>query len=171
MTLISSQSRGSPNVQNTAQVSFPSGSWPEGTAFRINLVSTSSDNQAILAQSSEFNITSSGSGSGAVASSATTSATSTGTPPATLAGMRTSTTAMTTPVGAVNGASASQSGNGLPNVGAVSSPPSGAMGEKLSGSGNADNQTTSNAATELVGAPSIVFTAVIGVAAFFGIYA
>lgn len=42
-------------------MTYPGGTWPVGVAFQINLVTSTMSNQAILAQSPQFNISNSGS--------------------------------------------------------------------------------------------------------------
>ncbi len=86
VTLIANQSTGSANMVNSATVTYSSGAWPTGTAFQINLMSSSENNAAILAQSKMFNITSSGS---------STSGSSTGAVPTTMSMSTSSMTPMT----------------------------------------------------------------------------
>ncbi|KAI9638867.1 uncharacterized protein MKK02DRAFT_41894 [Dioszegia hungarica] len=68
VTIKESQSS-STGSSNSASITYPGGTWPVGTAFQINLVTSTMSNQAILAQSNQFNITNSG--AAAVASSST----------------------------------------------------------------------------------------------------
>ena len=70
MTLVKNQDTGDADETQTATVSFPSGSWPTGHAFQINLVQTTNGQTAILAQSGQFNISSGGSSSSSSSSAA-----------------------------------------------------------------------------------------------------
>jgi len=115
VTLIANQSTGDSGVQNSATVTYPGGAWPTGYGFQVNLMSSSSFNAAILAQSSMFNITSSG-GSSVSASSTSTSSMSTtsNSLPTTLTGMT-----LTTPATVTSGTATSSGGDasgGIPNA-------------------------------------------------------
>ncbi|KII94946.1 hypothetical protein PLICRDRAFT_96135 [Plicaturopsis crispa FD-325 SS-3] len=63
-------------TKGSITVSAPSGGWPVGSAFQVNLVQDSSDVNTILAQSAQFNITSSGSSSSSGASTTTAASSS-----------------------------------------------------------------------------------------------
>lgn len=118
VTLVQNQSTGAANQVNSVTVTFPNGAWPTGTAFQINLVSSTNSDSAILAQSPQFNITSGGSSGGSSASS------STGSAPTTISGSSTRSSAASTipavtntngqPAGASTGATSSN--NALPNA-------------------------------------------------------
>ncbi|WVQ77775.1 hypothetical protein IAR50_007465 [Cryptococcus sp. DSM 104548] len=69
VTIVANQS----SSDGSATVTYPDGNWPTGTAFQINLLSAKS---AILAQSSQFNITDSSSSSSSSAASSTSSGSS-----------------------------------------------------------------------------------------------
>ncbi|WWD20348.1 hypothetical protein CI109_104824 [Kwoniella shandongensis] len=123
VTLIANQSTGAANSVNSATVSFPSGSFPEGTAFQINLVSSStSQNSAIYAQSQQFNITSGGSSSSSSsASSSSTSAsssTTSGAVPTTISQSGASSAVAT--VTSTDGSATSAGGN-IPNASTTAS--------------------------------------------------
>ncbi|WVR08043.1 hypothetical protein IAU60_005087 [Kwoniella sp. DSM 27419] len=118
VTLIQDQDRGSPDIVNTATVTFPNGNWPVGTAFQINFMSSDKSNAAILAQSNQFNITSGGSSSSSSSSSsAVSSSTSsaTGTSPTTMSQSSTAAASATSA-----GASGVTAGN-IPNASAAPS--------------------------------------------------
>jgi len=121
VTLVANQSTGDANTVNSVSVTFPNGNWPVGTAFQVNLVSSTNGNQAILAQSEQFNITSGGSSSAASATSAGSA--STAARPTTMTMSSGTTVSVIPPVTNGNGGS-SPSGNALPN--AVTSTPSNA---------------------------------------------
>ncbi|KAI5450182.1 hypothetical protein NCC49_003331 [Naganishia albida] len=74
VTLVQNQSTSA----GSASLTYPSGAWPTGTAFQVNLVKSTSETNSILAQSEMFNITgsASSSSSSAASSSASTSASS-----------------------------------------------------------------------------------------------
>ncbi|EIW71492.1 hypothetical protein TREMEDRAFT_28297 [Tremella mesenterica DSM 1558] len=112
VTLVSNQATGSPNVQNSATITYPSGTWPSGRGFQINFVSTSSTTTtpAILAQSGQFNITDNGSAS----TSSTSSSSSSLTLPTTLSHSSTS-TASATVTGSASGTSNGDASGGIPN--------------------------------------------------------
>ena len=101
VTLVSSQQTGSSDQTNSASLTYPSGAWPIGHGFQINFMSTQQNNNAILAQSMQFNITSGGS-SGMMA-------TSSGTPPMTL----TNNAAMTSTSSTGSMSTASYTGNAM----------------------------------------------------------
>ncbi|WVO17209.1 hypothetical protein L204_104901 [Cryptococcus depauperatus] len=122
VTLVPDQQTGDPDKTNSASVSFPDGHWPEGTAFQINFVSTDKNNNGILAQSNQFNITSDGKSSSG-ASTASTSAASSSTTSAKTSGMSHSTSGSMASVTNSGGASASGNGTALPNT----SKPAGAI--------------------------------------------
>ncbi|KZT62338.1 hypothetical protein CALCODRAFT_479231 [Calocera cornea HHB12733] len=64
------------NVSTTAgttTVTYPSGSWPVGNAFQVNLIRSSEDTSTIYAQSNDFNITSSAASSTSSSSSSVAS--------------------------------------------------------------------------------------------------
>lgn len=108
------QSTGAANTENSASVSFPNGDWPVGTGFQINLISTSRNNQAIYAQSGQFNITSSGmagSASSSTGSSSTTTMMMTMSTPTTMT--RSTTTSSGTGAASANAGDAS---GGIPNA-------------------------------------------------------
>jgi len=117
VTLIQEQSTGAANTENSASVSFPGGSWPEGTGFTINLISTARNNQAIYAQSNQFNI--SASGMAGSASSSTGSSSSSTMTMMTMSTPTTMTRMSTTSSGAGTGASSANAGDasgGIPNT-------------------------------------------------------
>lgn len=116
VTLIQEQSTGAANTQNSAQVTFPGGDWPTGYGFTINLISTARNNQAIYAQSGQFNISSSGmagsAGSASSSSSSTMTMMMTSTTPTTM-------TRTTMTAGSGSGSSAAGAGDasgGIPNA-------------------------------------------------------
>ena len=57
----------------SATVTFPNGDWPTGYGFQINFISNDRNSNAILAQSQQFNITSSGGAAGGSTSMMSTS--------------------------------------------------------------------------------------------------
>ncbi|WVQ78963.1 hypothetical protein IAT38_001055 [Cryptococcus sp. DSM 104549] len=120
VTLIANQSTGDSDITNSATVSYPDGDWPEGTAFQINLVTSTKSSAAILAQSNQFNITSGGSSSSSSSaessssSSSSSSVVSSSTAPTTLAGSSTAVTVTSTGAAAAV-TSATTTGASLPN--------------------------------------------------------
>jgi hypothetical protein len=97
-------------------ISYPSGNWPEGTAFQINLVAkpnAGNSGFAILAQSGQFNITSGGSNSRS--SAAASSSTTTGVAPTTVRQTTTTSNVPATSSGAVVNANSGDASGGIPN--------------------------------------------------------
>ncbi|RSH93230.1 hypothetical protein EHS25_007584 [Saitozyma podzolica] len=146
VTLTANQSTGSSNVVNSATVTYPSGSWPVGTAFQINLMSSSNSNAAILAQSQQFNITSSGS----TAASGSSSASSSASGPTTISASKTSVTSSATVV-TITSASGNSSGDasgGIPN-----------------------SASTSKSAGELLTPPSALVSLLLAFIGYLGVFA
>jgi hypothetical protein len=118
VTLIQEQSTGAANTQNSATVTFPGGDWPAGYGFTINLISTARNNQAIYAQSGQFNISSSGMAGSAVSSSSSSSSTMTmmrtSSTPTTMS--RTTMTAGSGTSSGVSAAGAGDASGGIPNA-------------------------------------------------------
>ncbi|KAJ9094254.1 hypothetical protein QFC21_006080 [Naganishia friedmannii] len=65
VTLIANQTTSA----GSTSLSYPSGSWPAGTGFQVNLVKSTNDVNSILAQSGMFNITASASSASSSAAS------------------------------------------------------------------------------------------------------
>jgi len=105
----------------SVSVTYPSGSWPVGDAFQVNLIASTDNINTIYAQSNDFNITSSGS---STASSSTSSASTASMASMTGSTLSVSNTASSpTLSGSAAGSSASvAAGNStLPNTGSGSS--------------------------------------------------
>ncbi|ORX37645.1 hypothetical protein BD324DRAFT_622712 [Kockovaella imperatae] len=151
VTLSSSTNTGSPNQQNSATVSYPSGSWPEGHGFQINLMSSDQNNAAILAQSNQFNITSGGSSSNSNSVSVANAvpSSSSGVPPITL----------------TNGAAVQTTGT---SQSTLTSLPAGYTGDATGGIPNAVT-STKGAAPSQFGKPGPFIGFLIAAAGVFGV--
>lgn len=108
VVLVANQSTGSSGQTNSATVTFPNGPWPTGTGFQINLISSSTGQAAILAQSQQFNITGGGSNSTMPSSSASS--------PTTLSGVSASPSGSASLTGSAPNGDAS---GGIPNANAT----------------------------------------------------
>ncbi|CAD6565403.1 MAG: hypothetical protein TREMPRED_001159 [Tremellales sp. Tagirdzhanova-0007] len=133
VTLVANQSTGSSDVTNSVTVSYLSGSWPVGTAFQVNLISSSQDNSAILAQSQQFNITSTASSSSSSSSDSSIAAVPTTLTSSSASTTSTSSSVMTITSASSNTASSNSAGDasgGIPNT-AAASPSSTLLGAQL----------------------------------------
>ncbi|KAJ9113039.1 hypothetical protein QFC22_006135 [Naganishia vaughanmartiniae] len=72
VTLIANQTTSA----GSTSLSYPSGSWPAGTGFQVNLVKSTEEVNSILAQSGMFNITASASSASSSAASSSAASTS-----------------------------------------------------------------------------------------------